>query len=571
MQSLIWPGPWVRPALTFQDRGRWLVPTLAALVALGLAAVMGARPAYRYVRTQRALRLVAQGEALAAQRRWNEVAPLVKSSLALAPGHVRCHRLAARFYLAAGSGRALFHGQQVIDSGTATYEERRDLASLATTLGRTDLARPWLLQLLQEKPNDLELYRTSLGLARRLKMDALQVETVERWMRAAPDAPEPQFEAGSLHWRSTNAASRSIGRQLLWGLAFGGTPYALPAIGVLATGTHLNRTETDLLWRRLDSLSPTNRWVKAELQCRLRPRELAVVVREIVGTLTPESSAREVTETVSWLADHGALAEILPLLTPERLAQVPRLEGARVQALIELGRLDEIRTVLESPSTNFPPHLLSLLRASAAQADGKPDQVSRHLELAAASAGNQPMAHLLVARFAEKLKQPRVALECWQHIARNFGTDLDAAMHIVRLARVVDNLAAAQPALASLRSQMSTDAGAALAAGYVDALLGGLRPELLLQLREIARTNAPAVHITAVLALAEWKGGDAATALRNMESTGTDWSQAEPRFQAVYAGVLGAAGQREAARLAARQVNPENLAREERALLEPWR
>ena len=61
---------------------------------------------------------------------------------------------------------------------------------------------------------------------------------------------------------------------------------------------------------------------------------------------------------------------------------------------------------------------------------------------------------------------------------------------------------------------MSTDAGAALAAGYVDALLGGIRPELLLQLREIARTNAPAVHITAVLALAEWKGGDAATALR---------------------------------------------------------
>lgn len=572
MQPLIWPVLPVRAVGTFQDRGRWLVPTLAVMLALGLAGFMAAKPAYRYLRTQRALGLVAKGEALAAEHRWREVEPLLKSALALAPTHVRCHRLALRYLTAGGMGQAaLNHAQHIVASGAATYEECRDLAVLATTLGRTDLSRPMLQKLLRERPDDTALYRASLLLARRLKMEEMQVETAERWMRVDPAAPEPQFELGSLRWRSTNAANRAAGRHLLWGLAFGNTSYTLPAIAALAYGTNLARTEVDLLWRRLDSLAPTNRWDKAEIRTRLRPHEMATIVGELVGALTPESDAPEIGGTIKWLADHGAVAEILPLLTPERLARIPRLEAARVQALIELGRHDEMRELLNSSATtNLPPHLLHLLRASAAHAEGKSVQVARHLELAGATAGDQPFAHLVVAKFAEQLKQPRAALERWQLIARNFGTGLDAAMQIVRLARIVDDLSAAQPALSALRSQMATDVGAALAAGYVDGLLGPLRPELVPQLREIARTNTPAAHITAILALAEWRAGDPTAALRAVESTSLDWSRAESRFQAVYAAILGAAGQREAARFAARRVNPAGLAREEKALLEPW-
>ena len=570
MRSLLWPILRVRSVGTFQDRGRWLVPTLALLVALGIGGAMAAKPAWRYVRARRAMRMVAEAETLAAQNKWTEVAPLMKSGLLLAPGNLRCYRLAARYYAAMGSSQALVYWRQVLGSGTATYEERRGFAEIAVAMGRPDLARPMLAELSKEKPGDMELQRIALGLARRVKMDDLVVQSAERWMRLDPMAPEPQYELGTLRWRSTNAAVRAEGRRLLWGLAYASNTFTLPAIGVLAGASNLNRAEVDLLWNRLDRLASTNRIGVAEARLRLRPSERSAVVSQVVGLLKPEAAIADVAVVLKWLADHGALAETLPLLTPERLARMPELEMVRVEALVELGRGAEIQAILDSPPKNVPKYLINCIRAVSAQLAGKPEQMSQHLDQAVATAGKSLTANLAVARFAEKLQQPRVALSCWQQIARDFGGGMDASMQIVRLARQVDELPASLPALVGLRNQMTLDVGVVLSADYVEALLGQLRPDLMPQLREIARTNAPLVHITAVLALAEWKTGDPAAALRVVESTGTDWATVEARYQAIYVGVLGAAGQREAARLAARKVSREGLSREEKALVEPW-
>jgi len=73
-----------------------------------------------------------------------------------------------------------------------------------------------------------------------------------------------------------------------------------------------------------------------------------------------------------------------------------------------------------------------------------------------------------------------------------------------------------------------------------------------------------------VVGLAEWKRGDTGAAVRVLESVEKDWAQVEAQFQVVYVGIMGAAGQREAARVIARRVDSKGLAREEKALLQPW-
>lgn len=110
-----------------------------------------------------------------------------------------------------------------------------------------------------------------VSVARRLKLDSLTDPTAVRWLRLNPRAAEPQFELGVLRWRSLDANSRSEGRQILWGLAFGSNSFVLPAIATLAGSTHLSGSEMDLLWHRVEALAPTI--------ASLRPRSVCACAR----------------------------------------------------------------------------------------------------------------------------------------------------------------------------------------------------------------------------------------------------------------------------------------------------
>ena len=70
-----------------------------------------------------------------------------------------------------------------------------------------------------------------------------------------------------------------------------------------------------------------------------------------------------------------------------------------------------------------------------------------------------------------------------------------------------------------------------------------------------------------LLALADLKGGDAGAALGRLEAMAVDPSILAPRFQAVYAAVLMANGQREPARRLARQIHTDKLKKKELELI----
>jgi hypothetical protein len=340
---------------------------------------------------------------------------------------------------------------------------------------------------------------------------------------------------------------------------------------LLASRTNLTVSENRLLFRRLSELPSTNQLGIADIRLRLRPEERSNIVAGVLQRVDERTSPSELQQVGNWLATHEAVAELLTVFTPERVAGKPVLQAARWQALIEVGRRDELAPLLESPPADMPPFLVHCLRASAACHEKRTQATVAHLEQAVLAAGTQPGANYFIARFAERVQQPGIALKQWTALALNSAGALPAATEVLRLARLVDDLPAAQPTMSHMRDLMPNEVGVALTAGYLEGLLGKTRPETLLNLRHYAQTNSANFNVLATLGLYEWKSGDAVAALKIMEGASLDWSQADSRSQAVYIGVLGAAGQREAARLQASRLHLETLGREERALVDAWR
>ncbi len=541
---------------------------LAVVLAAGLGAVLGAKPAWRSIHRHRAHEIAARGEVLADQGRWKEVGPLVNTALGLAPADLRCARLAARYFTAARSPNAMHYWQLVINAGEATYAERCLYGKVAVALGRPDLANPMLAQLHAERPEDPLPYRLELELARSLKNDSLRSAISSRWLDRNPADPEPQFQLGSALALSQSPRERGEGQRLLWGLVVSSNLFSLPALSALADSPGLSEMESGLLLRRLEKFPLANQLAVADLRLRLRPAEKSNIVAKVVERVGIDTNPVELLAAARWLADHEAVAELIPLLAPERIVGSPLLRAARWEALIEGGRTEELHDFVEAPPPEIPPFLLHCLRASAAHAKGQAQSTVAHCGQAVQAAGKDPRAHQFIAKLAERLDQPKIALARRSALVLEFGAGLRGALEVLRLARLVDDLAAAGPVLSRLRDLMPSEDGVALTAAYLDALFGTPKPEVLARIRELVPARAREYSDFATLALCEWKSGDPSAALKVIETEGLDWTHADPRSQAVYVGVLGASGQREAASRQARRIPLEPLCREERALLE---
>jgi len=72
------------------------------------------------------------------------------------------------------------------------------------------------------------------------------------------------------------------------------------------------------------------------------------------------------------------------------------------------------------------------------------------------------------------------------------------------------------------------------------------------------------------LGLALIRTGDADQAMTLIEASPFDWTRLHPRWKAVYAAILGTAGQTGPARQAAHQIDLSALKSPERRLIKPW-
>ena len=122
-----------------RETSRRFVILLVALAVIALIGGFGAKPAYRWFKAQRALSMVAQGEAAAATNDWTQVGRVVQTTLRLAPEELRVLRLAARYCTETRTPAGLNYWQMVQAKAGLTLDEQYHYARLAVDMGRTDL------------------------------------------------------------------------------------------------------------------------------------------------------------------------------------------------------------------------------------------------------------------------------------------------------------------------------------------------------------------------------------------------------------------------------------------------
>ncbi len=556
----------------FKDR---LIPWLRALVlliALGIGGFLWGKPLYAAYKVHRGLAKVPAIESAMKSGDFNAASIDMRMALVLAPGEPEVWRLAARFCAATGSPDGLGYWERLADTPDFSREERLEFVEYAHRMGRVDLVAKHLTVLLADKEVPPRIWRLAVGHLRGRGEVLQAVAAARSWLERDPLNEEAQFGLGETALQHPDMAVRKEGRGLLWTLAVGKGAMARPAIGVLVQQADLNRGELEVLYRSAEGLDATPTLLTS-LRLRLDPERRAELLAGLVRSCnTTNLTVRR--EGVAFLADQNELALSLELMPSEVARTDARLRGARLQALLDVGRVEDAKRELGELNSqeSLDLHLRHCLEARIEVAAGRTEHAATLLRQAVDAAGNKAEALRFCGVYAERLGFDRVSLLAYQRLAEAPGATVPAGRNVLRLALKLDETREAQVALRRVSRFLPADEPFLVGSVYLDLLVGERTALDRLPELEKVLTNRPKDPFTvATVAFARWRAGRLPAALEALDQSGVDWEKAEPRCQVVRAAILGANLQREAARRLVRDVDWNRLLSAERQLVQEWR
>ena len=554
----------------FRDSSKSFLIAIVLVALLGVGAWISARPAYRIVKRHRALGMVSSTSAEIDAGKWVEAGRSLKVLLEMAPGEPKVLRLAARFCTKRSMQEGFNYWQLVLASPEGTYEDHLGYAELAVMFNRADIAGPELRGLLKTNRTDEALCRLYLRHLRNTDSPAAAILGARFWLESFPNSEEAEMMLGLLLSAASDANERAEGRRLLWSLAVGHGPFRNEAVDILVPSSELNSAENQILLTALGDRKDRRAW-HYELRMKMDPAHGPAILDEYEQEARQAGTPEALAEAVGWFAQRGETKRSLALLPTEVVRKYTNLVSARLQILLELDRSEEVKPYLESDKGGIEPYLAQCLQAAAAQKVGQSQIVMSYFLSAIAACTNQPSRLRFVAGYAERIGQPMAAIYAYEKLMSWPPATYSAGREVLRLLGSVDDTKRAWEALTRLAKFLPGDEALFTSSTYFGFLLGERQPgvkarlEALAQAQEKEKNKDPIFGL--ILALAEYREGNASKALGLIEGLEVDWSHAEPRMRALYAAVLGANGQRAAARDMARKVDATRLRPEERELL----
>ena len=553
----------------FKDTSKRFVWLLAVLLVLGLIGFFSARPIYKVVKTKRALGMADEVEANLQAGKWDEAVRGLKVVLELAPTEPRIIRLAAEYCTQRSMVEGINYWQMLLSKPGSTRQDLLKYLELCLNFNRTDIVVPQLESLLATNRNDSELLRLYVRAVQASAPPAAAIQAGRIWLNNRPDDEEAQLALGTMLTGSPQAEERGEGRRLLWGLAVGQGAHHAAAVDALVPLADLSTAECQLLLKSLTD-RPDRRTSILNLRLKLEPDRRTELTDELTRSAKAKGTPAALAEAAAWFADHGEVDRVLDLLPEEKVGKEPVLLTARLQALLEKGRLDEVQPYLDMENPPVEPYLLHCLRALVAQKSGHPQVVAGHLQSALAACTNNPAKLQFVAGYAERTGQPRAAIAAYERLMVWPPLTFSSGREILRLLSPLDDTKSSREVLRRLEQFMPGDEPIFLASTYFGFLLGEKMPDAQALLEKRVKEQPANRLYRSVLALAELRAGNAPRALTLIESLNADWNGAEPRLKVVYAAALGANQQREAARQIARKLDLKQLRTEERELIKEW-
>ncbi len=543
---------------------------LVILGGIALFGLVGARPAYRWFKSQRALAMVTKGEAAAATNDWVQVGRVVQTTLRLAPEEPRVVRLAARYCTEIGNPAGIGYWQSTETQLGLSLDDQIEYARLAVGLGRTDLSAQLLQKLVATNKIDPKVLRLTVIHAKAVGSAREALAAARRWVSAAPGDEEAEFALAGLLLAGGNEAERREGQGLLWGIALGNSPRRWEAIDSLAMSPGLSQGENLVLLKQIEN-RPEQLVTAYALRIKLHPAEKSELINALIKAVTDDGTTRQLALAAGWLADNGETKRVLDVLPANVGEKDPILMTGRLQALLETGQLAEVKRVLEFDTTKVEAFMLHCLRAMAAQKENKPQQMAGHFENALVAAGNNPARLRFVAGYAERLGQAAAAVSAYRRLMNWPPATVEAGRNILRLANGMNDTRTLRDTTGHLASYLPGDRNIAIMQAYFSALLNDANPRTKADLLRLAGQNSKDPEAALALALVEHRLGEHPSSLARIEAIGSEWIKEVPQRGAVYAAILAANDQREPARRLARSLDPAKLRPEELDLIRELR
>ncbi len=542
---------------------------VVGLVILGLVGWFVGRPNYQRIKTNRAVMLIEEAEKLAEKGKYLEAGTKLRTASGLAPTHPQVLRISSRLNARSGSANGLITMQALVRSSAATWQDRLDYIQMALDFNRVDLSGAEIAGILKTNRTDPAFLRLMVRHFQALGDPDKAIMVAGEWLAKEPTKPEAELTLGMLLAGSQDPGYRERAQLLLLGLAVGKSAQRNEAVDALARMPDLPRGETQLLLKALAERT-NSQTAMANLRLRMEPEDRPKIVEEMVGLMQGTTNTQDLLRYANWLRDNGEVMRIPDLLSEERVLGNPPLLTARLEALILSDRVNEVMPYLQMQDPPVEPYLQHCLNALAAEKQNKNFLVRTHFDSALAAAGNDSRKVLAIAAYAEKMGQPMAAVAAYQRLMQYPLLTVPAGRQIMRLVGPQDDIFTIRDTLKKLSAYMPQDDSLYLGAAYASFLIGESSPEVRAALARRAK-KAPAEQLyPMVMALGQLKAGNSAEALTLIESVKTDWDTQEPRWIALYAAILGANQQREAARVMSQKVDTSKLKAVELELIKPW-
>jgi len=556
-------------------RSRLFMLVVAVLLVLGIGVRVAVPPAYRWVKAKRARKAAGEAERLLGEGRLEDSARFSRVAYELAPNEAEVLRVVARLSARLGRSDAVSHYLAYRATGQMLPEDRIAMAEAAIRFGRVDVARPLLAELTTERPTDRHVWRLALAYARQSAPLAESVALARSVVSRFGGDTEAEFELASMLVGSGQPAWGGEGRRILWGLALGRTALDEQAAQTLAGLPDLKPAEAETLARVLES-SATNSLSRSLLSLQLRilsqPARTNEWFEKALALVPTNGPVPEVCQLVLWLTERNGLAFAGGHVPEARCRTNLLLMVARLDYLVGINDSAGLASAVGDSGNVLDPGMRSAATGALASKQGRRDEAERAFRAALDAGGSRVMLVApFVAREAERQGYNAVAVQALQLAMETPGREMDAARRILRLLENDPNPAQGLATMRRLHSKLPTDETIVLERAWQELLAGENSAWALAELQRLAGARPEDGGVRFALALAEWRNGRASEALTTMEKVLVDLESLIPRQRVVYAVVLGANDQREAARRVVRGIPAGPGAATYEALLQPWR
>ena len=550
---------------------RALTVTIGIVVGLIVLGVV-AKSLYPVVKRLRARRLARQTLVLIDAGKYSEAKVKLPGILQLAKDDPEVLRAAARYCTALKSPSALEYWERLRGTGQATVDDLLGFTSSALDANRTDLSAPVVTYLVGHYPTRIDVLHIGM---RHLDVAGFPDRAIELGRRALTlDSFNPKTERllGQLLLSRPDKALNEEGRALLWGAAEHPGVERDAALVSLSSYEHLTSSEMADLIRLFEADAAHDLYKRlrvVDLRWRLNPENRPELAKQVTQWLASETILTNFIQIASW-AVKSSPESIAQGVTEARAATNQVILLHLTDALAELGRWPQIHGLLEKYDKMYPPFALDMLLGREAAWAHQPGNAEKYLLSAGTDADGDPRKLSMAASFAETQGFVGTAIKLWELMLNSRANSVVAVAQILRLCKNRDDLAAEQRALHRLSTEAPADLRLAAESAERDVLVNVDPGPAIAVLEKQIAAEPNELRWRFDAALGDLRLKNPSGALTRLEQIEINESMLTPRLKVIYAAVLGANQQREAARRYSRQLATEDLKSQERELIQPY-